>query len=58
MARFVIYDNNKFPVEESYTLEEAQEALSDLYPAIADAEGKIDANGDYVFTKRAGTKGC
>jgi hypothetical protein len=58
MARNVIFENHRFPVEDDVTLEEAQELLGELNPAILTAEGTEDAQGDYVFTKKAGTKGC
>ena len=55
--RHVIFENNRFPVDQDVTLEEAQELLAELNPAIATAEGHQDADGNFVFTKKAGTKG-
>jgi hypothetical protein len=39
-------------------MNEAKELAQNLLPGIADAEGHEDADGNYVFTKRAGRKGC
>ena len=40
------------------SLDEAKNWLADAYPAVEDAEGFVAENGDYVFEKRAGRKGC
>lgn len=57
MAKFVVFEGNKFPIDESLSLEEAQDLLSEVTPAIANAEGSEDSEGNYVFAKKAGTKG-
>lgn len=57
-TKYVIFEGNRFPVSADVTLEEAQELLAEVYPAIENAEGTVDAEGNYVFAKRAGTKGC
>ena len=53
----LIFGEYEFPVPEGMTLEEAQDWAAEAYPAIEDAEGYEDSNGNYVFEKRAGTKG-
>jgi hypothetical protein len=53
----IFFDEHEFPVPGDMTLDEAQEWAADAVPAIADAEGRINDDGDFVFTKKAGTKG-
>lgn len=58
MARKLIFGEHDFPVPGDMSLDEAQEWASEALPAITDAEGYEDDNGDFVFTKKAGSKGC
>ena len=53
----ILFGDNEIPVREGMSLEEAQEWASVSLPAIADAEGYEDDDGNYVFLKKAGTKG-
>ncbi len=55
--KYVVFEGNKFPISEDLSLEEAQDLLADVSPAIGNAEGSVDGDGNYVFTKKAGTKG-
>jgi hypothetical protein len=55
--KYVVFEGNRFPISEDLTLEEAQDLLADITPAIAQSEGAVDESGNYVFTKKAGTKG-
>ncbi len=58
MAKKLIFGENEFPVPGNMTLDEAQDWASEALPAIADAEGYEDTEtGDYMFRKKAGTKG-
>lgn len=57
MAKKLIFGDNEFPVPDDMTLDEAQDWASEALPAITDAEGFEDENGDYVFRKKAGSKG-
>ena len=57
MAKKLIFGENEFPVPGDMTLEEAQDWAAEALPAIADAEGYESETGDYVFRKKAGTKG-
>lgn len=57
MAKKLIFGDTEFPVPVDMTLEEAQEWASEALPAITDAEGFVDGSGDYVFRKKAGSKG-
>jgi len=57
MTKKLIFGNETFPVPEDMTLEEVQEWASEALPAIADATGSENSDGDYTFTKKAGTKG-
>jgi len=58
MSRTLTFGDHSFPVPGDMTLEEAQDWASEALPAITDAEGATDENDNYVFTKRAGSKGC
>lgn len=58
MTKKLIFGENEFPVPGDMTLDEAQDWASEALPAIADAEGHEDGEGNYVFRKKAGTKGC
>ena len=53
----VIYNDNVLNLSEGTTVEEAREALTPIYPELANAEGVTDANGDITFTVVAGKKG-
>lgn len=53
----LIFGDNEFPVPAGMSLKEAQEWASDALPALAEAEGFVDEDGNYVFQKKAGTKG-
>jgi len=53
----LIFGDSEFPVPEGMTLSEAQEWAAEAIPAIEDAEGYIDEDGNFVFQKKAGTKG-
>ena len=53
----LIFGDNEFPVPSDMTIDEAQEWASEALPAISDAEGYVDDEGNYVFRKKAGTKG-
>jgi len=57
MTKKLIFGENEFPVPGDMTLDEAQDWASEALPAIADAEGYEDSEGNYVFRKKAGTKG-
>jgi len=58
MAKYVIFENNKFEIDESMTLDEVQGQFGDVIPGLDGAEGHEDSEGNLVFTKKAGTKGC
>lgn len=57
MAKKLFFGDNDFPVPEGMSLSEAQEWAQAALPAIADAEGYEDEDGNYVFRKKAGSKG-
>jgi len=57
MAKKLIFGDNEFPVPEGMTLDEAQDWASEALPAITDAEGLEDDDGNFVFRKKAGSKG-
>jgi hypothetical protein len=58
MSRKLIFGESKIDLPEGLSMNEAKELAQNLLPGIADAEGHEDADGNYVFTKRAGRKGC
>lgn len=51
------FGESSIDLPEGLSMSEAKELAEQLLPGIADAEGHVDDNGDYVFTKRAGRKG-
>lgn len=57
MAKKLIFGDNEFPVPDGMDLDEAQEWASEALPAITDAEGLEDDDGNFVFRKKAGSKG-
>lgn len=57
MAKKLLFGDHDLPVPGNMTLDEAQDWAAEALPALADAEGHEDAQGNYVFTKKAGTKG-
>jgi hypothetical protein len=56
--RKVIFENNRFNVSDDLSMDEIQETFGDAIPGLETAEGHEDSDGNYVFTKKAGTKGC
>lgn len=58
MARKLIFGENSFPVPENMTLDMAQSWAADALPTIKEAEGYENEDGDFVFEKKAGSKGC
>ena len=57
MAKKLIFGDNELPVPAGMDQDEAQEWASEALPALADAEGFEDDEGNYVFRKKAGSKG-
>jgi len=57
MSKKVYFGNESFSIPSTMSMDEAQEWAADAFPAIAQAEGTEDADGNYVFEKKAGTKG-
>ena len=51
------FDGNEIPCSADMTIEQAQNWAKTAFPAIADAEGRVNVDGDLVFEKKAGTKG-
>lgn len=58
MSKKLIFEESSIDLPEGMTMSQAKELAQTLLPGIADAEGHEDASGNYVFTKRAGRKGC
>lgn len=53
----ILFDGQELPASDEMTLTQAQEWAAAAFPAIEDAEGHVNDDGDLVFVKRAGTKG-
>lgn len=54
----IIFGDSSFPKPAHVrTVAEAKELVKQFLPAVADAEGHEDEQGNIVFTKRAGRKG-
>lgn len=53
----LIFGDVKIPLQDGVSLAQAKEMAAAILPAIADAEGHEDEDGNFVFTKRAGRKG-
>jgi DNA-binding protein YbaB len=58
MARKVIYGSNKFDIEDdALSAKDIQASMSELFPELKNATF-TEANGEIVFTVKAGTKGA
>ncbi|MDD3412548.1 MAG: hypothetical protein PHY47_00965 [Lachnospiraceae bacterium] len=58
MQRYIIYGDSRIPAPASVTsIEGAKAVAGSMIPGLSDASGHIDASGNFVFEKRAGTKG-
>lgn len=56
-TRKLIFGETRLDIDSRLTLAQAKELAQNVVSGIADAEGHQDADGNYVFTKRAGRKG-
>lgn len=58
MQRLLKFGEHSVPVPETVTsVEQARGFASAFLPGLADAEGFVNAEGNFEFRKRAGTKG-
>ena len=56
--KLVIFGDVRFPVPAHVqTVQDAKVVAQSLVPGLADAEGRQDSDGNFVFEKKAGTKG-
>lgn len=53
----VVYNGSTLNLPAGTTVEEARAALVGIYPEIANADATLNAQGQLVFTVKAGTKG-
>jgi len=53
----LIFGESSIELPSGLSMSEAKELAEQLLPGISDAEGMVNDEGDYVFTKRAGRKG-
>ena len=57
--KLVIFREIRFPVPAHITtLDQAKAVAMITTPQLGDAEGRVDNAGNFVFEKKAGTKGC
>jgi len=57
MARVLYFEGQELPLQDGMTIDEAKEWAQVVFPGLESAEGYEDEDGNYVFTKKAGTKG-
>jgi hypothetical protein len=58
MQKYIVYGDARIPAPASVTtIEGAKAVAGSMIPGLSDASGYIDAAGNFVFEKRAGTKG-
>jgi hypothetical protein len=58
MQKYIIYGDSRIPAPSSVTsVDGARAVAGSMFPGLSDAHGFVDADGNYVFEKRAGTKG-
>jgi hypothetical protein len=56
--KHIIYGDSRIPAPASVTTVEGARALAgSMIPGLSDASGFEDSDGNYVFEKKAGTKG-
>lgn len=57
--KLVIFGDVRFPVPAHVqTIADAKAVAQTMVPGLSDAEGHEDSDGNFVFAKKAGTKGC
>lgn len=56
-TRKLIFGESRLDIDARLTITQAKELASGMLAGLSDAEGHEDAEGNYVFTKRAGRKG-
>jgi hypothetical protein len=58
MQKYIIYGDARIPAPASVTTVEGARAVAgSMIPGLSDATGFVDSDGNFVFEKRAGTKG-
>ena len=58
MDKFLIFGTIKFPLPSHVTtVAQAKTVAQAMVPGLAEAEGYMDDAGNFVFQKKAGTKG-
>jgi len=61
MAKFVQYGDRRMPLEGDMTKDQAKDLMQRFFPELGDPAIETKKEGDdtvYVFSKRAGRKGC
>lgn len=58
MEKFLVFGTIKFPLPlHVETVDQAKTVAQSMVPGLAEAEGYVADNGDFVFQKKVGTKG-
>lgn len=56
--KYIIYGDVKVPAPAHVdSVEAAKGAAGFMIPGLSEAQGRVDADGNYVFEKKAGDKG-
>ena len=59
MEKFLIFGSIRFPLPSHVeTVDQAKTVAQAMVPGLSEAEGTVDSDGNFVFQKKAGTKGC
>lgn len=58
MSRLLIFGETRVPVPEGLsTVEQVRGFAASFLPGLSDAEGFVNADGNFEFRKKAGSKG-
>ena len=58
MQKYIVFGETRFPVPAGITtIEQARGFATNLIPDLGDALGQVDVSGNFVFTRKAGSKG-
>lgn len=58
MQRNIIFGETRIPVPNTITtIDQARGFAMNIIPDLGDATGTVDASGNFVFTRKAGSKG-
>ncbi len=56
--KYIIYGEARIPAPAHVeTVADAKAVAGTMIPGLSEAEGRVDSEGNFVFEKKAGTKG-